>query len=143
MCVSVQLFTLPWTTVHGLLCPWNSPGKNTGVGCHSFLQGILLIQGSNSGLLYCRQIFLPSEPQGKPFRFNMIPFKLPMTVFTELEQTILKFIWKHKKPELPTQCWKRKKKNKRHNPPRLQTILQSYHNQNSGARTDIWINETE
>ena len=35
---------------------WNSPGKNTGVGCHSLLQGIFLIQGSNPGFLYCRQI---------------------------------------------------------------------------------------
>ena len=25
-----------------LLCPWNSPGKNTGVGCHLLLQGIFL-----------------------------------------------------------------------------------------------------
>ena len=25
-----------------LLCPWDSPGKNTGVGCHAILQGILL-----------------------------------------------------------------------------------------------------
>ena len=30
-----------------LLCPWNSPDKNTGMGCCSLLQGILLIQGSN------------------------------------------------------------------------------------------------
>ena len=28
-----------------LLCPWDFPGKNTGVGCHSVLQGIFLIQG--------------------------------------------------------------------------------------------------
>jgi len=27
-----------------LLCPWNSPGKNTGVGIHSLLQGIFLTQ---------------------------------------------------------------------------------------------------
>ena len=33
-----------------------SPGKNTGVGSHSRLQGIFLIQGSDSGLLHCRQI---------------------------------------------------------------------------------------
>ena len=33
-----------------LLCPWDSPGKNTGVGCHAFLQGILLTQGSNPSL---------------------------------------------------------------------------------------------
>ena len=38
------------------LCPWNSPGKNTGVGCHSFLQGIFQTQGLNLGLLHCRRI---------------------------------------------------------------------------------------
>ena len=37
-----------------LLCAWNSPGKNTGVGCHFLLQGIFLTQGSNSGLPDCR-----------------------------------------------------------------------------------------
>ena len=31
---------------------WNSPGKNTGVGCHALLQGIFLTQGSNPHLLY-------------------------------------------------------------------------------------------
>ena len=39
-----------------LLCPWNSPGKNTGVGSLSLLQGIFPTQGSNRGLLHCRQI---------------------------------------------------------------------------------------
>ena len=39
-----------------LLCPWNSPGKNTGVGCDFLLQGIFLTQESNLGLLHCRQI---------------------------------------------------------------------------------------
>ena len=34
-----------------LLCPWNSPDKNTGVDCHFLLQGIFLIQGLNPGLL--------------------------------------------------------------------------------------------
>ena len=34
-----------------LLCPWNFPGKNTGVGGHSLLQGIFPTQGSNAGLL--------------------------------------------------------------------------------------------
>ena len=37
-----------------LLCPWDSPGTNTGVGCHFLLQGIFPTQGSNRGLLHCR-----------------------------------------------------------------------------------------
>ena len=41
---------------HGLYSPWNSPGKNTGVGCHCLLQEILPTQGSNPGLLHCRQV---------------------------------------------------------------------------------------
>ena len=39
-----------------LLCPWDFLGKNTTVGCHALLQGIFLTQGSNPGLLHCRQI---------------------------------------------------------------------------------------
>jgi len=34
----------------------DSPGKNTGVGCHVLLQGIFLTEGLNPGLLHCRQI---------------------------------------------------------------------------------------
>ena len=49
-----------------LLCPWNSPGKNTGMGSHSFLQEIFLIQGSNPGLLHCRQILYCLSHQGNP-----------------------------------------------------------------------------
>ena len=48
----------------GLLCPWDFPGKNTGVGCHALLQGIFPTQGLNPGLLHCRQT-LWSEPPGK------------------------------------------------------------------------------
>ena len=34
----------------------DSPGKNTGVGCHALLQGIFSTQGSNPGLPHCRWI---------------------------------------------------------------------------------------
>ena len=40
----------------GLLCPRDSPGKNTRVDCHFLLQGFFLIQGLNPGLLHSRQI---------------------------------------------------------------------------------------
>ena len=37
----VQLFATLWTVTHQALCPWNSPGKYTGMGCRSLLPGIL------------------------------------------------------------------------------------------------------
>ena len=36
----------------GSSCPWDSPGKNTGMGCHLHLQGISLTQGLNPCLLH-------------------------------------------------------------------------------------------
>ena len=63
---------------HGLwptrfLCPWNSPGKNTRVGCYTLLQRIFGTQGSNPHLLFvlhCRQIL--SEPSVKPHNEYLI-----------------------------------------------------------------------
>jgi len=49
-----------------LLCPWDCPGKNTGVGCHFLLQRIFLTQGSNLHLPHWQVDSLPSEPPGKP-----------------------------------------------------------------------------
>ena len=49
-----------------LLCQWNSPSKNIGVDCHSLLQGIFPSQGSNLGLLHCRQIFYHLSHQKSP-----------------------------------------------------------------------------
>ena len=45
-------------------CPWNSPGENTGVGCHSLLQGIFPTWGLNPHLLRCRQILYHLSHQG-------------------------------------------------------------------------------
>ena len=58
--VMLELFVILWmVNPQAPLCPWNFPGKNTGVGCHFLLQGIFLIQGLNPcllHLLYDRQI---------------------------------------------------------------------------------------
>ena len=43
---------------------WDFPGKNSGVGCHFLLQGIFPTQGSNSGLLHCRQMLYHLSHQG-------------------------------------------------------------------------------
>ena len=60
MCVS-HLVMSNSLQPHGLLparhlCPWGSPGKNTGVNCHSLLRRIFPTQKSNPGLLHRRQI---------------------------------------------------------------------------------------
>ena len=49
----------PGSSVQG-----DSPGKNTGVGCHALLQGFFPTQGSNPSLLHCRQIFSHLNHQG-------------------------------------------------------------------------------
>ena len=57
----------PWTVP--LQAPKSvgfTPGKNTGMGCHFLLQGIFLKQGSNSGLLHCRQILYYLSHQRRP-----------------------------------------------------------------------------
>ena len=47
------------------LCPWDFPGRNTGVGCHAFLLGIFLTQGSNPCLCYLLYWQAGSIPLGK------------------------------------------------------------------------------
>ena len=49
-----------------LLCPWNSPGKNTDMGCHALIQGIFPTQGSNPSLPHCKQILYHLSHWGSP-----------------------------------------------------------------------------
>ena len=53
--------SLPGSSVHG-----DSPGKNTGVGCHARLQGIFPNPGIEARSPAFKEDSLPAEPQGKP-----------------------------------------------------------------------------
>ena len=74
LCVLSDLCVLvaelcPTLRPHGLyptrvICPWTCPGKNTGVGCHTLLQGIFPTQESILSLLHFRQIVYPLSHQG-------------------------------------------------------------------------------
>ena len=67
----VWFFAILWTVAHiRPLCPWDSPGKNTGAGCHFLLQGIFQTQGSNWSLLHLlhwQMYSLPLSYLGSPF----------------------------------------------------------------------------
>ena len=59
-------FVTLWSTAHQLLCPWDFPGKNTGVGCHFLLQGIFQAQGLNLHLLHWQAESISLSHQGSP-----------------------------------------------------------------------------
>ena len=72
-------FVTPWPEVlkaplksSRLLCPWDSPGKSTGVGCHFLFQGIFLIQGLNPCLLHWQVDSLPLSHLGNPGKGDYI-----------------------------------------------------------------------
>ena len=74
VCVCVCVLVAQWCPTLGprglqparLLCPWSSPGKNTGVGSRFILQGIFPTQRSNQGLLHWKQILSCLSYQGSP-----------------------------------------------------------------------------
>ena len=67
--------SLPASSVHEIF-----PGKDTGVGCHFPLQGIFPTQGSNPGLLHCRQILYPLSYKGSPVTVQILVTTEPTTV---------------------------------------------------------------
>ena len=56
----------PGSSVHGIL------QARILESCHSLLQGIFLTQGSNPGLLHCRQILYPLSHQGSPCSNDLV-----------------------------------------------------------------------
>ena len=65
----VQLCVILWTVAHRASLSLGFSGKNTGVGCHTLLQGIFLTQGLNPQLLcllHWQAGSLPLVPPGKP-----------------------------------------------------------------------------
>jgi len=61
----------PGSSVHG-----DSPGKNTGVGCHAVLQGIFPTLGLNLGLDHCKQILYNLNQQGSPRILEWVAYPL-------------------------------------------------------------------
>ena len=75
-----------------LLCPWDSPGKNTGVGYHSLLQRIFLTQGPNPGLQHHKCTLYHLSHQGlllywKPNSEQMI--SIAESLVTSAEELVL------------------------------------------------------
>ena len=61
-----------------LFCPWNVPGKNTGVGCHFLLQGIFWTQRLNPhllSLLHWLENSLPLSHLGRPIKQELLTEK--------------------------------------------------------------------
>ena len=80
-----------------LLCPWDSPGKNTKVGCHVLLQGIFLTQGSNLCLLHLLHWQVDSLVQshlGSPiFSKNQLLFSFIFSIFSSLFHLFLSHLY--------------------------------------------------
>jgi len=68
-----------------LLCPWDSPGKNTRVGCHALLPVIFTRQGSNLLLLHFRCWQMGSLPLAQELKVKTLSFFSPFRWEADLE----------------------------------------------------------
>ena len=92
----------------GLHSPWNSPGQNTGVGSHSFLQGIFPTQGLNPDLLHWRWILYQLSHKGSPRILQWVTYPFSSGSFWPRNQTRVSCIagkfftnWAMREADLP------------------------------------------
>ena len=88
--------------------PWDSPGKNTEVGCHFLLQGIFPTQGSNLNLPHGRQMLYPLSHQGMLHIIRHLSISLDMTnnllCLAQLNNELINTMWLRMFRE-PKNCW--------------------------------------
>ena len=97
-----------WTWGGGLgqgaaTCPWDSPGKNTGMGYHALLQGIFPTQGLSPillSLLHWHVNSLPLAPPGKPSEEMRLPKSLELFSKSQTSKSEQHFLLKNKKNSL-------------------------------------------
>ena len=98
LCLVAQLYltlcdpmdcSLPGSSVHA-----DSPGNNTGVGCHALLLGIFPTQGLNPGLPHCRKIlYCPSQQRSPPKpRFMYLSSVSPIGTFLPRSFPLFSFL---------------------------------------------------
>ena len=83
----VWLFAAPWTVPARLLCPWDSPGKNTGVGRHSLLQGLKPCLLLGRRILYLAALDLSSKSTLFSHQLHVLEQFMP-SIWTQLSSTV-------------------------------------------------------
>ena len=106
------LFRPLWLWPTRLLCPWNFPGKNPGVGCHFFLQGIFLTQGWNPDLLQWQVDTLPLSHPGNgntSYLTDLLIYLLllPYLICSRRDFDKAKKLWKQNVTNILLICYER------------------------------------
>ena len=93
----------------GFLSPWDFPSKNTGIGRHSLLQGLLPTQGLNPYLLHRKQILYRLSHQGSSTCMYMLEKCFPFCIKTRIRIFIAIKFKMHKKEKLQGTVWRTNK----------------------------------